>query len=202
MAKGTYGHMNGITPAAKKCSMAFFCMSCPFSPKKVLLCFAPAHNLPFVFSACYAVWSYIFSGLSCCFAVRALLRHRVKARPLLCAFVFFGTVPRVGLCSVTAIKPMAGPFVLLESFPGRFKRKGWTNATEASPIPVNHSKAPSFSESRSRKNPAFLLRKVRQLRVEKVTLESPPGIKTDGCGRACVCRSAPRAMYRSVPVGR
>jgi hypothetical protein len=37
MAKGMYGHMSGITPATKKCSMAFFCMSCPFSPKKVLL---------------------------------------------------------------------------------------------------------------------------------------------------------------------
>ena len=135
----------------------------------------------------------IFSGLSCCFAVRALLRHRVKARPLLCAFVFFWIVPRLGLCSVTAIKPMAGSFVWLARFPGRFKRKGWTNVAQASPIPVNHSKAPSFSESRSRKNPAFLLRKVRQLRVEKVTLESPPGIKTDDCGRACVCRSAPRA---------
>ena len=139
------------------------------------------------------MWSYNFFWpflLLCCTRPAATQGQGPASALRVC---FFWIVPRLGLCSVTAIKPMAGSFVWLARFPGRFKRKGWTNVAQASPIPVNHSKAPSFSESRSRKNPAFLLMKVRQLRVEKVTLESPPGIKTDGCGRACVCRSAPRA---------
>ena len=48
--KGTYRHTSGITPGTKS-SMALFCMSCSFSPKKS--CSPHGHNLPFICSACF-----------------------------------------------------------------------------------------------------------------------------------------------------